>query len=119
MARVLVADDLDLIRTLCRSILERQGHIMIEATNGIEAIRRYKDFHPDAVILDVMMPGLDGLSALREIKKHDPTARVAVFTAHRERETVMRALELGVTDFVIKPFKSERLSEAVTKLLAS
>ena len=65
-----------------------------------------------------MMPGMDGLAALREIRSIDPDARVAMFTAHREREQVMRAIELGARDYVVKPFHADRLIQAVEKLLS-
>ena len=118
MAVVLVVDDLDLVRGLCRSILVRQGHTTIEASDGQQAVDLYKEKKPDAVILDLMMPGMDGLTALAEIRRHDPEARVAMFTAHHERDVVMRALELGARDYVVKPFHSDRLMQAVERLLA-
>ena len=119
MAVVLVVDDLDLVRSLCKNILERAGHLVIEATDGIEAVKIYEEHRPGAVLLDLMMPGMDGLSALREIRKIDPEARVAMFTAHRERDQVMRAIELGAKDYVVKPFHADRLVQAVNKLLTS
>jgi two-component system chemotaxis response regulator CheY len=119
VAVVLVVDDLDLVRSLCRNILERAGHLVIEASDGVEGVKTYEEHQPDAVLLDLMMPGMDGLSALREIRKLDPDARVAMFTAHRERDQVMRAIELGAKDYVVKPFHADRLVQAVNKLLTS
>jgi len=117
VALVLVVDDLDLVRSLCKNILDRAGYEVIEAADGLEAIKAYGERRPDAVLLDLMMPGMDGLSALQEIRKIDPEARVAMFTAHRERDHVMRAIELGAKDYVVKPFHADRLVQAVNKLL--
>jgi two-component system chemotaxis response regulator CheY len=119
VAVVLVVDDLDLVRSLCKNILDRAGHYVIEASDGIEAVKTYQEHRPDCVLLDLMMPGMDGLSALREIRKLDPSARVAMFTAHRERDQVLRAIELGAKDYVVKPFHADRLVQAVNKLLTS
>ena len=116
---VLVVDDLDLVRILCRNILDRAGHYVIEAADGLAAVRAYEEHRPDAVLLDLMMPGMDGLSALCEIKKINPDARVAMFTAHREREQVVRALELGARDYVVKPFHADRLVQAVDRLIGA
>jgi two-component system chemotaxis response regulator CheY len=117
VAVVLVVDDLDLVRSLCKNILERAGHTVVEAADGTEAVQAYADHRPDAVLLDLMMPGMDGLTTLGEIRKLDPEARVAMFTAHRERDQVMRAIELGAKDYVVKPFHADRLVQAVNKLL--
>jgi two-component system chemotaxis response regulator CheY len=117
VAVVLVVDDLDLVRMLAKSILERAGHDVIEASDGQAGVRAYDEHRPDAVLLDMMMPVMDGLSALREIRRLDPGARVAMFTAHRERDQVVRAIELGARDYVVKPFHADRLVQAVTRLL--
>jgi two-component system, chemotaxis family, chemotaxis protein CheY len=119
VAVVLVVDDLDLVRMLCRNILVGAGHDVIEASDGLGAVKAYQEHRPDAVLLDLMMPVMDGLSALREIRRIDPDARVAMFTAHREREQVVRAIELGARDYVVKPFHADRLVQAVNRLLGA
>jgi two-component system chemotaxis response regulator CheY len=117
VAVVLVVDDLDLVRMLCKNILERAGHYVIEASDGQSGVRAYDEHRPDAVLLDMMMPVMDGLSALREIRRINPDARVAMFTAHRERAQVVKAIELGARDYVVKPFHADRLVQAVNRLL--
>ena len=119
VAVVLVVDDFDLVRKLCATILDRAGHQVIEASDGLAAIKAYQEHRPDAVLLDLMMPVMDGLSALREIRRIDPDARVAMFTAHRDREQVVRAIELGARDYVVKPFQADRLVQAVNRLLGA
>jgi two-component system chemotaxis response regulator CheY len=117
MATVLVVDDLPLVRMLACRYLEPNGHRVIQAANGREAIEAYKRHKPNAVLMDLVMPELDGMAALREIKTFDPKARVAMFTADSEVDKVKGALSLGAIDYVVKPFRPERLNEALTRLL--
>ena len=117
--RILLVDDEANLRKMVGALLESEGLEAVEAANGTAALAAVSREAPDAVLLDLMMPGMDGLSALREIRKLDPAARVAMFTAHRERDQVMRAIELGAKDYVVKPFHADRLVQAVNKLLTS
>lgn len=82
MARILVVDDLDLMREICARTLETAGYQVIQAPNGIEAVKLYRQEHPDAMLLDVSMPGQDGLETLGQIKAIDPRARVAMLTSY-------------------------------------
>lgn len=117
MPVVLVVDDLDLVRMLCRRYLEAAGYQVIEAANGAEAVKAYQEQRPDAVLMDMLMPEMDGLTALRLIRGADPAARVAMFTAEHDRSHVVSALQSGALDYVVKPFRKERLVEAVERLL--
>jgi two-component system chemotaxis response regulator CheY len=114
---VLVVDDLPLIRMLAKRYLEPAGYRVIQATNGVEAVALYQEHHPNVVLMDLVMPELDGLDALKKIKKIDPKARVAMFTSEAEATQVRGALEAGARDYVVKPFRPERLLEAVKRLL--
>ena len=116
MASVLVADDLAYIRTLCSAILRKHGHRVVEASSGSEALQRYDEHRPDAVLLDLRMPEMDGLAALKQIRQLDPAARVAIVTAGSEAE-VEEALRAGARAFVLKPFNSMAVLGAVGKLL--
>jgi two-component system chemotaxis response regulator CheY len=98
-------------------VLQDNGHEVVQAENGADAVRRYAEHRPDAVLLDITMPEMDGLEALREIKKIDPNARVAMVTAIGQQQVVMEALQAGARDFVVKPFQPERVLAAVEKLL--
>ena len=114
---VLVDDDAEHIRTLCQHVLLSHQILTIEAANGHEAIEQYRLYQPDAVILDISMPGGDGLAALREIKRLDASARVLMLTARAQRATVLEALRYGAKDFVVKPFERKRLLEGIERLL--
>jgi two-component system chemotaxis response regulator CheY len=90
-----------------------------EAANGQQAIERYAEHQPDAVTLDLVMPDFDGLHALRGIKQLNPAARVLVVSALDQKEVLKEALALGASDFVVKPFQSERLLGALNKIVAA
>jgi two-component system chemotaxis response regulator CheY len=114
---ILVADDAAFVRLWCTKMLGRHGFEVLEAADGRDAVAKYRDHRPAAVLLDVAMPELDGLGALREIRELDPGARVAMLTGLGQRHIVLEALNAGARDFVVKPFKPERVLSAVKKLL--
>ena len=91
---------------------------MLEATNGREGVKMFESMRPDAVLLDVSMPVMDGLSALQQIRAVDPDARVAMLTSEGNMETVVEARRLGARDFVVKPCDPARLLAAVERILA-
>jgi two-component system, chemotaxis family, chemotaxis protein CheY len=119
MAKVLIVDDAAFMRVRAAKVLKDNGHEVIEAENGAVAVRQYADWHPDAVLLDITMPEMDGLAALKEIRKLDPNARVAMVTAMGQQAIVMEALRAGAKDFVLKPFQPDRVLAALNKLLAN
>jgi two-component system chemotaxis response regulator CheY len=118
MRTVLIVDDAAFMRMRCAKLLKDNGYDVIEACNGLEAINTYRASRPDAVLLDITMPEMDGLTALKEIKKIDPGARVAMVTAMGQQSMVMEALKSGARDFVLKPFQPERVLDSLRKLLA-
>jgi two-component system, chemotaxis family, chemotaxis protein CheY len=119
MAKVLVVDDAAFMRVRAAKVLQDNGHEVVQAENGAEAVRQYATQKPDAVLMDITMPEMDGLAALKEIKKLDPTARVAMVTAMGQQAIVMEALKAGAKDFVLKPFQPDRVLGALQKLLAA
>ena len=119
MARVLVVDDAAFMRVRAAKVLEDSGHEVEQAENGLEAVKKYAEWRPDAVLMDITMPEMDGLTALKEIRKLDPGARVAMVTAMGQQAIVMEALKAGARDFVLKPFQPDRVLNAVQKLLAA
>ncbi len=118
MAKILVVDDAAFMRMRCSKLLTENGHEVVEAGTGREAVEQYKNTSPDAVLLDITMPDMDGLSALKEIRSHDPDARVAMVTAMGQQSIVMEALQAGAKDFVVKPFDAARVLAAIEKLVA-
>lgn len=119
MAKILVVDDSALVRMKCSKLLAEKGYEVIEAANGTQAVVKYREYKPDAVLLDIIMPEMHGIAALREIKKIDPTARVAMLTAMGQRAMVLRALQQGARDFVVKPFREGRVLDTVQRLIGN
>jgi two-component system, chemotaxis family, chemotaxis protein CheY len=119
MAKVLVVDDAAFMRLRAVKVLEAAGHQVAQAENGLEAVRQYAEWRPDAVLMDITMPEMDGLAALKEIRRLDPKARVAMVTAMGQQAIVMEALKSGAKDFVLKPFQPDRVLAALQKLLAA
>ena len=117
MTTVMVVDDAAFMRMRCKKILVENGFDVVEAANGLEAVSMYKENHPDMVLMDITMPDMDGLAALKEIKKIDPSAKVAMVTAMGQQALVMEALKTGAMDFVIKPFDQERVLGTIKKAL--
>jgi two-component system, chemotaxis family, chemotaxis protein CheY len=114
----MVVDDAAFMRLRASKVLQENGHDVVQAENGLEAVKHYAEHHPDAVLMDITMPEMDGLAALKEIRKMDPNARVAMVTAMGQQAIVMEALKAGARDFVLKPFQPDRVLNAVQKLLA-
>lgn len=118
--RVLVVDDLAFMRDALRAILEEYGfHVAGEAENGHVAIRRYRELSPDVVLLDITMPVMNGLTALRHIRRIDPKAVVVMCSALGQQRHIIRAIHLGASDFVVKPFRPERIVSAISKAAKS
>ena len=118
MPSVMVVDDAAFMRMKATKMLTEVGYSVSEASTGAEAVDNYKAQTPDCVLLDITMPDMDGLTALKHIREHDPEARVAMVTAMGQQSIVMEALKAGATDFVVKPFETERLIETVNKMIA-
>src|SRR6185437_8471069 len=119
MPKFLVVDDAAFMRMRCVKLLKENGYETIEAENGAQAVEMYQKEHPDAVLMDITMPEMDGLQALGAILAYDPNARVAMVTALGQQSVVLDALKLGARDFVVKPFQAPRVLEAAHKLLAA
>jgi two-component system chemotaxis response regulator CheY len=116
--KILIIDDLPFMRKVIREILEGTRLFRIEeASNGLEGLRRYREVKPDLVLLDIVMPVLDGISTLERLIKMDPKARVVMCSALGQEELIVRAIRLGAKDFVVKPFHPHRLVTAVHRLL--
>ncbi|HOK62350.1 MAG TPA: response regulator [Soehngenia sp.] len=115
--RVLVVDDAIFMRMKLKDILEKNGfEVVAEAQNGIEAIEKYKAERPDLVTMDITMPEMDGITALKEIKKIDPNAKVIMCSAMGQQSMVMEAIQSGAIDFIVKPFDVDRVSQSLSKL---
>ena len=115
--RVLIVDDAIFMRMKLKDILEKNGfEIAGEAQNGLEAIELYKTEKPDVVTMDITMPEMDGVTALKEIKKADPSAKVIMCSAMGQQSMVMDAIKSGALDFIVKPFDTDRVVKALQKI---
>jgi two-component system chemotaxis response regulator CheY len=118
MAKVLIVDDAEFLRLRLTKMLDAGGYEVFQAENGLKAVATYKDIRPDVVLMDITMPEMDGLTALKEIVGFDTQARVVMLTALGQESVVLEAIKSGARDFVVKPFEHERVMNAITKLLA-
>ncbi|CDF59307.1 response regulator [Thermobrachium celere] len=118
MARVLIVDDAAFMRMMLKDILTKNGYEVIgEAPNGAKAVEIYKAERPDVVTMDITMPEMDGIQAVKEIKAFDPNAKIIMCSAMGQQAMVMEAIKSGARDFIVKPFQPERVLEALKKVL--
>lgn len=118
--RILITDDALFMRVTLKNILTQNGFEVVgEAANGLESVKLYNELKPDLVTMDITMPEMDGISAVREIRSADPGAKVIMCTAMGQKNMVVEAIEAGAKDFIVKPFQPDRVLEAVNKLLAA
>ena len=115
---ILVCDDAAFMRMMIKDILSKNGYTVAgEAENGIKAIEKYKEVNPDLVLMDITMPEMDGIQALKEIRKIDTGAKVIMCSAMGQQAMVIESIQAGAKDFIVKPFQAERVLEAVEKVV--
>lgn len=115
MALVLIVDDASFMRMRLKKVVTEAGHDVVEAGNGREAVEAYLTHKPQVVLMDITMPEMDGLAALKDILTHDPNAKVIMCTALGQKSMVMEAVKSGAKDFIVKPFQPEQVLAAVEK----
>jgi len=116
--RVLIVDDALFMRRMIRDIFFREGFEVVgEAENGAEAVRLHRDLKPDLTTMDIVMPVLDGLSALREVVRMDPRANVIMVSALGQESLIAEAIEAGAREFIVKPFQASRVLKVVQSAL--
>ena len=114
MASVLIVDDSRTSRRILRDILERAGYEIVgETINDKEGVEQYEKLHPDIVTMDITMPEMDGIEALRRIRQAHPEAKVVMITAAGQKDKMMEAVKIGASEFVSKPFVEETVLEAL------
>lgn len=119
MPSVLIADDAAFMRMMIKNILTEAGYEIVgEAENGQVAVAKHRELRPDLTTMDITMPEMDGLTALREIRGADPSARVVMCSAMGQQSMVIESIQAGARDFIVKPFQPDRVLEAVQKALA-
>ncbi len=120
MGRILIVDDTLFMRTLLKNILFSGGHAIVgEAGDGDEAIEKYKELKPDLVTMDVVMPKMNGIEALKAIKVLDPNAKVIMCTAVGQEQMVKLAIKSGARGYVVKPFQAPKVLEEIKNVLGS
>ena len=116
--RVLLADDLSFMRMVQKEILAEGGYAVVgEAENGGEAVELFEKLRPELTILDITMPGMNGLEATKHILSIDPEAVIIICSALGQQKLIVEAIQMGIKDFIVKPFKPERLLGAIRKAL--
>lgn len=115
---ILVVDDAAFMRMMIKDALSKNGYEIVgEAENGQKAIEKYKELKPELVIMDITMPEVDGIQAVKEIKTFDPQAKVIMCSAMGQQAMVIESIQAGAKDFIVKPFQNDRIVEAVKKVL--
>ena len=115
---ILICDDAAFMRMMIKDILTKNGYnVAGDAENGLKAVEKYKEVNPDLVLMDITMPEMDGIQALREIKKVDGGALVIMCSAMGQQAMVIESIQAGAKDFIVKPFQAERVIEAVKKVV--
>lgn len=120
MAKILIVDDAAFMRMMIKDILEKNGFEVVgEANNGIKAVELYKKEIPDVVTMDITMPDMDGIEAVKQIRAIDANAKIIMCSAMGQQTMVMDAIKAGARDFIVKPFQPDRVLEAINKVVSS
>ncbi|HBI56231.1 MAG TPA: two-component system response regulator [Firmicutes bacterium] len=120
MADILICDDSVFMRLVLKKLLEENGHHIVgEASDGEEAVELYKTLRPELTTMDITMPKQDGLQAVKVIHNINPTAKVIMVTAIGQQPVILKALQTGAVDFIVKPFDSQQIISTINKVLVS
>jgi two-component system, chemotaxis family, chemotaxis protein CheY len=118
MARIMIVDDTTMMRATLRRFLEKAGHEIVgEAINGEQAIINYSQFQPDMVTMDITMPGLGGVEAIKQIIESDPAANIIVVSALGQKHIVFEALQAGAKNYILKPIVEDKLLSVISLVL--
>lgn len=116
--RVLIVDDAAFMRMMIKDILSKNGYeIAGEAENGVKAVEKYKELMPDLVLMDITMPEMNGIDAVKSIKAIDSSAKIVMCSAMGQQAMVIESIQAGARDFIVKPFQADRVLEAVRKVI--
>ena len=120
MARVLVCDDSAFMRMMLKKLLVENGHdVVAEASDGMEAVQFHRQYKPDITTMDITMPKIEGIQAVRLIREEEPLARIIMVTAIGQRAIITEAIEAGAADFIVKPFEPAKVLETISKVLGN
>jgi two-component system chemotaxis response regulator CheY len=117
---ILIADDLTFIRMIEKELLAARGYTVVgEAADGLDAVEKYTRLRPDVVVMDITMPNMNGLEAMHRIFAIDPKARIIMCSALGQQHLIVDAIRSGVKDFIVKPFRPDRMLAAIQKALVA
>ena len=117
MAKILIVDDSRTSRKILKTILEGAGHEVIgEAVEGVDGVNKFQELSPEITTLDITMPNMDGLDALKEIKKLNADAKVIMVTAAGQQNKMVEAIKSGASEFVTKPFEADEITGLIAKM---
>ena len=120
MAKILCVDDAAFMRKVVKDTLSKNGYTdLYEAVDGADAVEKYGEISPDLVIMDITMPNMDGLEALKAIRAENPAANVVMCSAMGQEAMVIEAIQSGAKDFIVKPFKPDRILKTVTSIVGN
>ena len=115
---ILIVDDAAFMRMMIKDVLSKNGFAIAgEAENGAKAVEKFKEFNPELVIMDITMPEVDGIQAVKEIKKIDRNSNIIMCSAMGQQAMVIESIQAGAKDFIVKPFQPDRVIEAVKKVI--
>ena len=115
---ILICDDDAFMRMMIKDILTKNGYNIVgEAENGAKAVEKYAELKPDLVLMDITMPEMDGIEALKKIKAADANASIIMCSAMGQQAMVIESIQSGAKDFIVKPFQADRVLEAVKKAI--
>ena len=118
--KIMLVDDAAFMRMTIKNVLTKMGYTnLLEASDGAQAVELYEKENPDLVIMDITMPNMDGIQALQAIKSKDPGAKVIMCSAMGQEAMVVEAVQAGIKDFIVKPFKEDRLMKTVNSILGN
>jgi two-component system chemotaxis response regulator CheY len=118
MAKILIVDDAAFMRMMLKDILTKGGHDVVgEAENGLVAIQKYQELKPDLVTMDITMPEMEGVEAVKEIRKKDANAKIVMCSAMGQQGMVVQAIQAGAKDFIVKPFQGDRVLDAIRRAI--
>lgn len=120
MAKILIVDDAAFMRKVIRDALSKNGYSEIfEAVDGVDAVEKFQEIHPDLILMDITMPNMDGLEALKTIRGKDASANVVMCSAMGQESMVIDAVRSGAKDFIVKPFKADRILKTVASIVGT
>ena len=118
--QILICDDAAFMRMMLKDILVKEGYEVVgEAVNGADGVEKYNSLKPDLVTMDITMPDMDGITALKNIKQCDPSAKVIMCSAMGQQAMVVESIQAGARDFIVKPFQRDRVIKTIRKRILS